>query len=69
MKVVCLTLILSCLSAASALAGGGEEMKRQRLLFCSHYLIEEGGTVAIPQWTPGSVAAAKRTGDCIKFSE
>jgi hypothetical protein len=43
MKSVYMTLILSCLSAASALAGNTHEMLRDRNLFCSQFLIEEEG--------------------------
>ena len=68
MEVVCLTLIVSCLSTSFAFAGNGEDMNRQRLLFCSQSLIEEQGTVVVPQWVSGTVGVARNTGDCIKIS-
>jgi hypothetical protein len=65
MKVVCLTLIVSFLSTSFAFAGNGEDMNRQRLLFCSQSLIEEQGTVVV---VSGTVGVARNTGDCIKIS-
>jgi hypothetical protein len=64
MKIVCLTLMLGCLSAASASAGNAEEMLRQHLLFCSHSMIEEQGTVVVPPWVTGKLGVTRGAGDC-----
>jgi hypothetical protein len=68
MKVVCLTLIVSCLSTSFAFAGNGEDMNRRRALFCNQTLIEEQGTVVIPQWVSRTVGVADNPGECIKIS-
>jgi hypothetical protein len=68
MKLVHLTVIVTCLSGSSASAGTGEEMNRQRAFFCNQTLIEEQGTVVVPQWVSGTVGVARNTGDCIKIS-
>jgi hypothetical protein len=40
MKVVC-SLMLSCFTAVSALAGDSAEMLRDRLSFCRQFVIED----------------------------
>ena len=67
MKIVCLTLMLSCLSAVAS-AGSSEEMNRQRLLICHQLQIEEEGARVIPQWIAGTVGAARSATDCTRIS-
>jgi len=40
MKIV-FSLMLSCFTAASALAGDSAEMLRDRLIFCNQFVIED----------------------------
>ena len=47
MKIVC-SVTLSCLAAASALAGDSEDKLRERLTVCNQFVIEEAGISAIP---------------------
>jgi hypothetical protein len=46
-KIVC-CVTLSCLAAASALAGDSEKKPRERLTVCSQFVIEEAAILAIP---------------------
>ena len=48
MKIVCFTLMLSCLTTVSAFAGNPEEKARESLVYCDQFLIEEPGPVVIP---------------------
>jgi hypothetical protein len=66
MKLIYLTLIVTCLSGSLASAGNREDMNRQRGLFCNQTLIEE--TVVVPQWVSGTVEVARNTGDCTNIA-
>jgi len=52
MKII-YSLMLSCLTAVSAMAGDSEEAFRERSSLCNQFLIEEPGTASIPDWSVG----------------
>jgi hypothetical protein len=63
MKIVC-SLMLTCMTAVSALAGDSAEMLRDRLIFCNQFVIEDPYPAILRDTTPYFVRIANRVRDC-----
>jgi hypothetical protein len=63
MNTVC-ALMLSCLIAVSALAGDSAEMLRDRLIFCSQFVIEDPDLRMLQDTTQYCCRMANRVHDC-----
>jgi hypothetical protein len=63
MKIV-FSLMLSCFTAASALAGNSAEMLRDRLIFCNQFVIEHPYPVLLRDSPQYCCRMPKRVHDC-----
>ena len=63
MKIVC-PLMLTCMTAVSALAGDSAERLRDRLIFCSQFVIEHPYPTIVPDSTQYCCRTANRIHDC-----
>ena len=63
MKIVC-SLMLSCFTAVSALAGDSAEMLRDRLSFCRQFVIEDPDPVILRDSTLYCCRFGNRVHDC-----
>jgi hypothetical protein len=63
MKIVC-SLMLTCMTAVSALAGDSAEMLRDHLIFCNQFVIEHPYPAIVRDSTPYCCRMANRVHDC-----
>jgi hypothetical protein len=63
MKIVC-SLMLTCMTAVSALAGDSAEMLRDHLIFCNQSVIEDPYPTIFRDSTPYCCRMANRVHDC-----
>ncbi len=62
-NVVCL-LMLCCCAASSAFGRDSAERLRERLIFCSQFVIEDPGPVVVPDTTHDCCPFANPIHDC-----
>ena len=63
MKTIC-TLMLTCMTAVSALAGDSAEMLRDRLIICNQFVIDDPYPAIVPDSTQYCCRMATRVYDC-----
>jgi len=63
MKTIC-TLMLTCMTAVSALAGDSAEMLRDRLIICNQFVIEDPYPAIVQDSVQYCCRMTNRTHDC-----
>jgi hypothetical protein len=63
MKTVC-SLMLTCMTAVSALAGDSAEMLRDRLIVCNQFVIEEANPAIVRDSTQYCCRTANWVHEC-----
>lgn len=64
MKTLACSLILCCCAVSLASGRDSAEVLRERLIFCSQFVIEEPGSAIVLDSTRDYDGFAKRTYDC-----
>jgi hypothetical protein len=64
MKILVCSLVLCCCAAASATGADSAEMLRDRLLFCSQFVIEDPDPAIVRDSTRYCCRFANRAHDC-----